>query len=411
MKKFFLFRREQITLLSTTSSNDGAGLSVIALPADKISFITATLGKVHFNFDDASVYDYVNVPESDVIDKTHVVVSCKKGKEIDLMESAMNFLSAEDKRNILRFDSVNKEATLKDSKVDGFEDISSILNSTPINIITQETDPTEHTISGIDFLSSQNIPDIDYNEDNLPLGSGQHISSWPNDSSALGGSGYDMTDEGASNTLTQSGGGTSFVSTMSAHVQASNYFELAEAYQSLDTYTMYCAFGFPAYTNMYEIFGSADGTAKGFSDGRSSLFTMIHDSLIGLPASSKTDNKEQSTIEYEFPDRGLEVNAREYQSLYSFVIRRDKDYNLYLYNFRGDVVAVLPAKTGGSLNTNSRTDGALEIKTIGGVSSDYLWKGFLCRFGVISRDVGHNLSRQIAKDLYKKYAQNYSTFN
>jgi len=408
MKKFFLFRREQITLLSTTSSNDGVGLSVIALPADKISFITATLGKVHFNFDDASVYDYVNIPESDVIDKTHIVVSCKEGKEIELMESAMNFLSAEDKRNILRFDSVNKQATLKDAKVEGFEDIVSIVNSTPINIITQEEDPTSSIIAGIDFMSPQNLPDIDYNENGLPSTTGQHVSSWNNDTDALGGSDYDMTDEGVSNTLSESSGPTSYVSTMSAHIQAGNYFSLANAYESANSYTIYAGFGFPSYTNMYELFGNATGSAKGFSNGKSSVFSMIHESITGLPASVRTDNTEDFTSKYTFPDRGLEINSREYQSFYSFVIRRDKDYNLYLYNFRGDVVGLIPAKTTG---TSGRTDGSLNIKTIGGVSSDYLFKGFLCRFGVISRDVGHNVARGIAKDLYKKYARNYSTFN
>lgn len=408
MKKFFLFRREQITLLSTTSSNDGVGLSVIALPADKISFITATLGKVHFNFDDASVYDYVNIPESDVIDKTHVIVSCKEGKEIDLMESAMNFMSTEDKRNILRFDSVNKEATLKDAKVEGFEDIASIVNSTPINIITQEGDPTANVIAGIDFLSPQNLPDIDYNENGLPSTTGQHVSSWDNDTDALGGSDYNMTDQGASNTLTQGNGGVSFVSTMSAHIQAGNYFELANAYESVNSYTIYAGFGFPSYTNMYELFGSTTGSGKGFSNGKSSVFSMIHESITGLPASVRTDNTDGSTSDYVFPDRGLDINAREYQSFYSFVIRRDEYYNLYLYNFRGDVVGVIPAKTSG---TSERTDGALEIKTIGGVASDYLFKGFLCRFGVIPRDIGHNAARGIAKDMYKKYANNYSTFN
>ncbi len=141
MKKFFLFRREQITLFSSTSSNDGEGLSVIAIPANKLSFITATLGKVHFNFDDASIYDYVTLPSSDVIDKTHITVSCQDGKEVSLMESVMNFLSAENRTNILRFDSVDKSATLKDAKVEGFEDVTAIVNSTPINIITQELTP------------------------------------------------------------------------------------------------------------------------------------------------------------------------------------------------------------------------------------------------------------------------------
>lgn len=411
MKKFFLFRREQITLFSSTSSNDGEGLSVIAIPADKLSFITATLGKVHFNFDDASIYDYVTLPSSDVIDKTHITVSCQDGKEVSLMESVMNFLSAENKRNILRFDSVDKSATLKDAKVEGFEDVTAIVNSTPINIITQEADATSAIIAGVDFFSDVNKPDIDYNHTALTQSDGQHISAWANDSNALLGSDYDTTDEGASNTTASTVASTNMSLETTAYIQSGNYFSLANAYSTTADYTMYVAFGFPAYTNMYEFFGSSDGTCKGFSSGKQDIFSMIHNSLTGLPATSSSNNTDNSTVQYRFPDPGLEINSREYQSMYVFVIRRDKDYNLYLYNLRGDVAAIIPAKVGGNAGTSGRTDGTLEIKTFGGITPDYNFKGYLNRFGVISRDVGHNVARSIAKDLYKTYAYHQATFN
>ena len=408
MKKFFLFRREQITIFSSTSSNDGQGLSVIAIPANKLSFITATLGKVHFNFDDASVYDYVTLPSSDVIDKTHITVSCQDGKEVSLMESVMNFLAADDKRNILRFDSVDQSATLKEAKVDGFEDVAAIVNDTPINIVTQQPDPSTAIIAGVDFLSDINKPDIDYNHTGITQSDGQHISAWANDTNALLGTDYDTTDEGSSNTLAKAAGTTSYSKEKSAHMQAGNYFQLANAYEATAEYTMYCAFGFPAYTNMHEIFGSANNTCKGFSNGKQDIFSMIHQNIVGLPATQTTNNEDNLTKKYRFPDLGLETNATDHQSMYVFVIRRDKEYNLYLYNFRGDVVAIIPSKVSG---TGGRTDGTLNIKTFGGVGPDYSFKAYLSRFGVVGRDIGHNVARSIAKDLYKTYAYNYATFN
>jgi|TARA_R100000482_G_scaffold119376_1_gene63946 hypothetical protein len=407
MKKFFLFRREQLTLFSSNSSDDGSGLSVLAVPADKLSFMTAGIGKVQFNFDDASVYDYVTLPSSDVIDKTHIIVSCQEGKEVDLMLSVMNFISSDSKKNILRFDAVDNEATLNEAKVDGFEDISAIVNATPINIVTQETDTSSSVIAGVDFLASANLPFIDYNHNDLSsYSTGQHISSWANDASATGGSDYDMTDQGGSNTTATTAGATSKVTTTSANIIAGNYFQLANEMVHNADYTMYCAFGFPGYTNMYEIFSSSDATGKGFTNGKFNLVSMIHDGLSGLPATSRTDNTDNGTVSYKLPDPNLEVNVRKSQTLYSFVIRRDKDFNLFFYDYKGDVFAVIPASTGGNDSTSYRTDGDLAIKNIGGVAPGYLFKGFLTRFGVIKRDVGHSTAHSIAKDLFKLYARN-----
>lgn len=409
MKKFFLFRREQLTLFSSNSSNDGSGLSVLALPADKLSFMTAGIGKVQFNFDDASVYDYVTLPSSDVIDKTHVIVSCQEGKEVDLMLSVMNFISSDSKKNVLRFDAVENDATLNEAKVEGFEDISAIVNATPINIITQEADTSSSVIAGVDFLTSANLPFIDYNHTDLSgYTAGQHISAWANDTSATGGSDYDMTDEGGSNTLAAVTGLPSYVNTNSAHVQAGNYFELANEMVHNGDYTMYCAFGFPAYTNLYEIFSSADATGKGFTNGKFDLVSMIHDGLSGLPATAKTNNTDNGTVSYRLPDPSLEINARQAQTLYSFVIRRDKDFNIFFYDYKGDVFAVIPAVVGGGVSTSFRTDGDLAIKKIGGVAPGYLFKAYLARFGVIKRDVGHSVAHAIAKDLYKQYAYNFT---
>lgn len=408
MKKFFLFRREQLTLFSGNASDDGSGLSLLAISTDKLSFMTAGVGKVQFNFDDASVYDYVTLPESDVIDKTHVIVSCEEGKEVKLMESVINFISADSKKNVLRFDAVEQQATLDGAVVEGFQDISAIVNTAPVNIITQETDTSSSVIAGVDFLSSANLPFIDFNHEQLTYSDGQHASSWANATAATGGSAYDMTDEGASNTLAEEAGGTSYVATTSVNIAAGNYYQMGEEMLHNGEYTIYCAYGNPVYTNHYEIYGGADGTCKGFSNGIFNTISIIHDQLSGLPATSKTDNLDNGSVNYKFPDQSLESSPRSGQSLYSFVIRRDENFNVFVHGYTGDIIAVIPAVTSGVATTSFRTDGDLAIQHIGGVTGDFLFKGFLSRFGVIKRDVGFSAGKKIAQDLYKQYAYNYS---
>ncbi|BCV03850.1 MAG: hypothetical protein CM15mV74_420 [uncultured marine virus] len=55
--KFFLFRKEVVSLFSETKSNTGDGISVFGVPADSIANMTATVGAVHLLFKDAGAYD------------------------------------------------------------------------------------------------------------------------------------------------------------------------------------------------------------------------------------------------------------------------------------------------------------------------------------------------------------------
>ena len=409
MKKFFLFRREQLTLFSCCASDDGAGLALLVLPADKLSFITARVGEVIMRFDEATLYDYVAVSNDESINKTRVAVACEEGREVDLINSIMNFLSANSKENVLRFDAVEKEATLKGAKVDGFEDITSIINSTPTNVVTQDTDTTTHVIAGVDFLAAENLPVVDYNHEAITQTDGQHISSWPNDTDATGGRDYDAVDSGTPNVTAKDPGTTSYVKTKSANISAGNYYRTTNTLTVNKDYTIYCAFGLGVYTNIYELYGSSTG-CKGFTSGKFDFISIIHDALTGLPAVSRTDNTDNGSISYKFPDPNLEVDADKSQTLYAFVIRRDKDFNLYVHGYDGDIIAVIPAKVGGVASTSNRTDGDLVIDTFGGVTPDFLFKSFLGRFGVIERDIGYSASRKLAQNLYDTYAYN-PTFN
>jgi len=372
---------------------------VISIPADKLSFMTAKLGMVTLRFDNVGPYDSVQVASEDSIIKTRVEIAVKEGQEVSLMENILNFISSDSKQNIMRFDSVDKQSNFKETDLD--VEVAAIVSSTPTNIVTQAPTPhAEHVIAGVDFLAESNIPFIDYNHTDLVL-DGQHQSTWANATAASGGTDYDTTDQGASNTNVTGAGTTSYIATSSANMAAGNYFRIANAATHDKDYTIYCAFGMPAFTNIYPLYGNPTG-CSGFTDGRFNVVSLIHDGILGSPAAVRTDNTADGSKSYRFPDPNLEISSRDGQSCYVFVIRRDKDYNVFVHNYKGEAVAVIPAVTSG----NGRTDGTLSIESFGGVANGYLFKGWLPRFGMIKRDVGYNAAQSIAKDLYDTYAYN-----
>ena len=46
MKKYFLFRKEEVSITSVTAS-DQVGLSLLAVPTDSIAYISSELGRVN----------------------------------------------------------------------------------------------------------------------------------------------------------------------------------------------------------------------------------------------------------------------------------------------------------------------------------------------------------------------------
>ena len=372
---------------------------MISIPADKLSFMTAKLGLVCLRFDNAGPYDSVQVANENSIEKTSVEVAVKEGQEVSLMENILNFISSDSKQNIMRFDSVDKQSNFKESELE--TKVSAIVRTTSTNIVTHgHTPSSSHVIAGVDFLAESNLPFVDYNHTGL-VGDGQHQSTWANATAASGGTDYDTTDEGASNTNVTGSGGTSYIATSSANISAGNYFSMNNAVTHDKDYTIYCAFGMPAFTNIYPLYGNTSG-CSGFTDGRFNVVSLIHDGILGSPAAVRTDNTADGSKNYKFPDPNLDISPRNGQSCYVFVIRRDKDHNIFVHNYNGDPVAVIPAVTSG----NGRTDGTLSIKSFGGVANGYLFKGWLPRFGMIKRDVGYNAAQSIAKDLYDTYAYN-----
>jgi hypothetical protein len=187
---------------------------------------------------------------------------------------------------------------------------------------------------------------------------------------------------------------------------------LASAYSTPEDYTLYFVLGRVAagYSSL-KVYGNDDGSVFGIGDDKSdrSVIQIRHNEITGSPAIAKTDNTDNGSSSYTFPTETTSQDSPNGQSCYVFVIRRDKDFNIFVYNHKGDYVAFIPAKVRDTFavtaSTPNRTDGDLEITQLGSSGSDVTtsFQGVLARFGVISRDVGNEHASSIAAQLFNQY--------
>ena len=67
--------------------------------------MTATLGEVQIVFDDATFYQESALFTGEAIEKTSVSIACIEGKEAEVIDDVMKFMSSEVKTNrFMRFD-------------------------------------------------------------------------------------------------------------------------------------------------------------------------------------------------------------------------------------------------------------------------------------------------------------------
>ena len=198
MKKFFLFRREAVTETSVTASDTGVGLSVFAVPADSIAFISSELGSVKIFFNDATTYQDENLRDGEAFEKSSVSIGCDDGKEIDLIESILSFINSESTRtNVMKFDAVEGKGTFDEANLD---EINSIVKTRPINMqtgavsdATSRAAEANDAIAGIDFGINQ--PLVDYNHEGLSsFAHDAEINAWANAGS--GGTAYNISSNG-----------------------------------------------------------------------------------------------------------------------------------------------------------------------------------------------------------------------
>tara|TARA_R110002167_G_scaffold89273_1_gene240826 strand:+ start:19731 stop:21038 length:1308 start_codon:yes stop_codon:yes gene_type:complete len=433
MEKFFLFRKEEINEDSSRSSDTGVGLSVLAIPTKHVSFMSAAKGSVIITFNDAGLYDKIELFDSEAIEKTAVTVSCSVGEELELLENVINFISNSN-QHVLKFDVVKGASVFKKAVLSSSNDLSAKIRINPTVYSTGDISKGapetqfQRTIAGVYF--GGNPPALDFNHEGLSVYSdGAEITAWAN--AGTKGSRHSIVanvgDPSAATGLTASRG----LSTVSANIAYDDYFVVPNAYTTPEDYTLYLAFlNNTSISGVGAIYGDDEGDSIGFcfsgpifdSAGgidkariASNTFSVRHDGRIGEPASTQTNNSNHSTQSYQFPEIHFDPAAGE--TLQVFVIRRDKNANMYLHNRTGDLVGFIPSFT--VLNTadsksttfDFMTDGALLIEQIGsaggivdaGTSPNKSFKGKLARFGVIEKDIGANASANLAQDLFKLY--------
>jgi len=427
-RKFFFFRREQESETSASFSDTGVGLSTIAIPSENLTFITSGKKKVIFTFKDCNGFDETVLQEGESIPKATITVACKDGEESSLIESVINFMSRNTAKNIMKFDVVKGESTFKQAVVDTLDDVRSIIPSTPINTQTKEISvgdeakKFQQTIAEITF--SDELPFIDFNHEMLASGTSfttkRNAGTHPINIEPFSGIGTpSISSSSDDNTLFKNA--ITMGSSKGLNLQS-------ETFISSSDYTLYVAVNVRHGSSTFDygmggLYGDDAGECFGFGalpkeDGAISasnnkfitnrdVFAVRHAGINGLAAFSKTTSSSDGTKSFAVPGQFSELE--DYDPNHVFIVRRDRDFNMFLHNRDGDIIAKIPAKTGAldsSLRASSpgRTDGDLTISTIGQSGGQPLGsKLYLYRFGVIQKDIGANDAANLAKQLHRVY--------
>jgi len=353
----------------------------------------------------------------------------------------------------MKFDVLDNVQPFKDVITESVSNIKSKIKSQPTERVTQKISTGDigarfqNIIGEINFGSRENKPFIDYNHQSMyPVDNTDIVAvspaHWKN--AGTGGAAYNIIDgTGSDEVSTQTEATAAAVGLGQICVQfgVNSWLNVPDV-TIKDDYTMYFVIGDAGAgssgNGFGTLFGDDAGETIGFSTlGNPDVFTMRHDGLDGDPFKVKTSTRTSGTESYQFPDRSSKTGIGERQFCYVFIIRRDKDFNLYLYNHEGELIAFVPAFTVASeskpeqelkidlktrqkeketrkltkkklkvtTGTPGRTDGNLLIQQLGTAGSDAVngFAGTLGRFGVIKRDIGDASCSQLAQDLYDLY--------
>ena len=412
MKKYFLFRKEEVNISSVTASDSGVGLSILAVPTDSVAYISSELGRVKVVFNDVTMYQEANLRDGESLEKSSVFISCKEGEELELVESILKFISSEKTvSNVMKFDVVTGKSTLSKAVV---EDLEPHVKQRPINMQTGSTSTkatrdaeSSALIAGIDFGVNQ--PLVDYNHEGLSTYShddevgAANSSKWANAGS--GGSSYDI----------EANEGTPHVNDPASEQYGlhtkSVFFNVGEhlkppAINIDNDYTLYMVWDTHYGTNLYSrylytMYGDADGETLGpggvfLEDGPAEKI-VLHHSKVAIRHHDVTQAPAHADTAYRFPQNS---DDPDFNSVHILVIRRDKNNNVFLHDRNGDIIATLQ---------NSKTHpttGRLKIERIGTTNdllANHFNKSHIARFGVIDHDIGRNTATQLAQDLFNFY--------
>ena len=315
----------------------------------------------------------------------------------------------------MRFDAVEGISTLSRSHSVGaiapkvFKHTTEIATGA-INLDTQSANSkttTATTVGGIAFPSVDHKPTIDYNETAFSaINIGTEISTahtnWTNQ--GTGDATYNLTSNTGAPVVSRAGNNK--LNTNAITVAAGDLLHLDSEFTTAREYTMYMVYSISGIVENYSIYSDSGGQTRGIGDGtaQNRVFFKFN-GLMGRPAFADTTSRLHDPKLDDIDIVG--INKAGAQTCYVFVIRRDKDYNIFVQDYTGGEIAYIPANVGGFQGRNFRTDGALTIDRIGGDATSGAptdtWKGEIARFGVIEQDIGGSASAKLARDLFDRY--------
>ena len=419
MKKFFLFRQEAVGATSVRTSDTGLGLSVFVIPVDKLSFMTATKGEVQMVFDDATLYQESALYTGEAIEKTAVGVACTEGDELKLIDDVMKFIASEKSvSRFMRFDGASGGFTSKFVDTTKAHNISPKVKANPINTQTGKRSFGDaaaiaaNTIAGINFNYTQ--PFVDYNHEGLAGRSDTdevaHSNSdkWPN--AGNGGADYDIKSNVGTPSCVDPASSDRSLSQKAVTFEAGEHLIVPSVKVDHD-YTVYMVISTNYAPNLFSpyfhtLYGDAAGETLGpggtfRQDGPASeiylsknRFSFRHSGKTGEPA---IFNAGSQIVQ--------DKNDINFNACHVFIIRRDKDNNIFVQDRAGEIVAEIPAVLGA---VPRATDGPLLIERLGttaDILTNHFSKSVLARFGVIKEDIGYNESVRLADDLFQFYSK------
>jgi len=176
-QKFFLFKRKDPAVSGgALFSDNGKGISVISIPANNVAYMVALKGAITMYFNNSAAFEESSLKQDgESFEKTSVTVTCEEGKESDLMEDIINFINRDTAKNVMKFDATGNENTfgVKESK----PTIDAKVRARPVERGLTGSEATitgldsAAVINGIDFITTDNLPFVDYEAEDTPTAS------------------------------------------------------------------------------------------------------------------------------------------------------------------------------------------------------------------------------------------------
>jgi hypothetical protein len=172
-EKYFLFQREDPSVLGGLSfSDNGNGISVLAIPASNVAYMSADRAKIIIFFNDSSLFEQSGLIENgESFEKTNVSVTCELGKEVELIEAIINFINRDTPNNFMRFDATGERNTFNQTTANPVIEArvrsrASKRGFAGSDAVVKGILPP-FLIGGVDFMSKDKLPVIDIDGENI----------------------------------------------------------------------------------------------------------------------------------------------------------------------------------------------------------------------------------------------------